>query len=74
MNYYSKDFSDGASLRISPLTTRLAQNIYTDFDHTSKYCLYRKSAASLGGHKIEVLASIPDDDAAFQLSLLLGLD
>jgi hypothetical protein len=73
MNFYSKAMKDGASLQIGPLTSSVAQHIYTDFDLTSKYCLYR--SISTGSNKsIEVLAAIPDDDSAFQMSLLLGLD
>lgn len=73
MNYYSKAMPDGVSLQIGPLTSAIEQHVYSDFDFTSKYCLYRSS--STGGRKsVEVLAAIPDDDSAFQMSLLLGLE
>ena len=73
MNYYSKSAEDGSYLRISPLTSKLSQYVISQVDLTSKYFLYRSSPKRTG-LEIEVLAAIPDDDAAFQMSLLLGLE
>lgn len=73
MIYYSKDVSEHVTLKISPMNSRLSQYVYSDFDLNSKYFLYR-SNANPTDIEIEVLAAIPDDDAAFQMSQLLGLD
>ncbi|MFT6605579.1 MAG: hypothetical protein ACJA2X_000755 [Halocynthiibacter sp.] len=72
MIYYSKDVSEHVTLKISPMNSRLSQYVYSDFDLNSKYFLYRSNAISTD-LEIEVLAAIPDDDAAFQMSQLLGL-
>jgi len=73
MIYYSKSLAENVTLKIAPLTSRLSQYVHSDFDLNSKYFLYR-SNANAADLEIEVLAAIPDEDTAFQMSQLLGLD
>ncbi|MBY2944007.1 hypothetical protein HF264_30730 [Rhizobium leguminosarum] len=72
MNYYSAAIDNDLSLKLSPLTDDQARMAGQTFEEAGGYFLYktRKSDPNC----IEVLAQVHSDDAAFQLSRLLGLD
>ena len=70
MNYYSAKINDSTILRLAPLSNAEADEI--GFEGTaSGYFLCRTKVSA--PCSVEVLAHVSSDEAAFQLSLLLGL-
>lgn len=72
MNYYSSAIDNDLSIRLSPLTNDQARMADPQFAGVGGYFLYR--ARKSDPQCIEVLAHVHSDEAAFQLSRLLGLD
>ena len=72
MNYYSSNIDNDTSLKLSPLTDVQARMAGPIYEEAGGYFLYRTRNSN--PQQIEVLAQIHSDEAAFQLSRLLGLD
>ncbi len=72
MNYYSGNIDNDTSLKLSPLTNVQASMVGSHYGDVGGYFLYRTKISD--PQHIEVLAQVPSDEAAFQLSRLLGLD
>ena len=72
MNFYSGNIDNDSSLKLSPLTSVQARMAGPQFEDSGGYFLYRTRNSD--PQNIEVLAQVPSDEAAFQLSRLLGLD
>lgn len=72
MNYYSGNIDNDSSLKLSPLTNVQARMAGPGYQEAGGYFLYRTRNSD--PQIIEVLAQVHSDEAAFQLSRLLGLD
>lgn len=72
MNYYSRELGNDATLRLAPLSNADAVAAGLGYENLSGYVLSRTRRSE--AHSIEILAQVPSDDAAFQLSLLLRLE
>ncbi|CAK7257695.1 MULTISPECIES: hypothetical protein [unclassified Shinella] len=72
MNYYSGTLDNDLSLKLSPLTGEQARMADPQFEGAGGYFLYKTRKSS--PKSIEVLAQVHSDEAAFELSRLLGLD
>ncbi len=70
--YFSAQMDNGATLCIAPLTDRRIELSGEEIADTSGYFLY-----SIGddlGRDVQILASIPSEEAAWQLKEMLKLD
>lgn len=72
MNYYSGALDNDLSLKLSPLTGEQARMVEPQLAGVGGYFLYKTRKSD--PQSIEVLAQVHSDEAAFQLSRLLGLD
>lgn len=72
MKYYSGKIGNDATLRLSPLSNAQAQAFAPEYEGSPGYFLYRIYESD--PHAVEILARVDTDDAAFQLSRLLGLE
>ncbi len=70
MHYYSGTIGNDATLRLAPLSDADAGK--AGVDDVSGYFLCRIHSSA--PNDLEVLAHVATDEAAFQLSRLLGLD
>lgn len=72
MNYYSRKLSNDATLKLAPISSLESEMAGLEAQDTSGYFLTRTQVSDPS--YVEVIAQVHSDEAAFQLSLLLGLD
>jgi hypothetical protein len=72
VSFYSGNLDSDSMLKISPLTSTQASIAGPGYDNDGGYFLYKTKISD--PHFIQILARIESDEAAFQLSRLLGLD
>lgn len=72
MNYYSGKTGNDEKLTLAPLSDMQAMAVGPEYEGAAGYFLYRTFHSD--PQKIEVLAHVDSDEAAFQVSLLLGLE
>lgn len=72
MRFYSGHLDGESVLRIAPLTGTQASLAGPSYENDGGYFLYAVKVSD--PHFIQILARVESDEAAFQLSILLGLD